>query len=156
MIYFFEDIQVGWHHEFGDYPVTRDAVIDFASQFDPQPFHLDDDAAAQTHFGRVAASGWHSCAMAMRMLVDHWATIPGWQEASLGAFGVEDLRFIKPVYPGDRLRCSWEILEKRESLSRREMGIIKSSHLMFNQDREKVLSHISTVAHKRRPAPAGG
>lgn len=151
MIYFFEDVVVGWKHAFGKYEVAREDVLDFATKFDPQPFHLKDEAAAQIYFGRVAASGWHSCAIAMRMLVDHWGTIPGWQDAALGALGVDEVRFHKPVYPGDVLNATWEILEKRKSRSRPELGIVKSDHEIFNQDGVKVVSFLSTVGHKRRP-----
>lgn len=151
MIYFFEDVVVGWKHEFGDIAVTREDVLDFAARFDPQPFHMDDTAAATTHFERVVASGWHSCAMAMRMLVDHWRDIPGWQTAAMGALGIDAVRFTKPVYPGDRLRSSWEILEKRESQSRPDMGIIRSRHEIFGRSDAMVLSFESIVGHRRRP-----
>src|SRR5436190_7928981 len=118
MIYF-EDLAVGAETEFGSYQVTREEVIDFAQKYDPQPFHLSDEAAAATHFKRLAASGWHTCAMTMAMFVAEMKTNP---QASLGAAGIDELRWLKPVYPGDVLRCETEVLEVPPSRSRPEMG----------------------------------
>ncbi|MDA7787999.1 MaoC family dehydratase [Sphingomonadaceae bacterium] len=136
----YEDLEVGKTSKFGHYEVTREEVIDFAQKFDPQAFHLDDDAAAATHFGRLSASGWHSCAMAMRMMVDNMAAT---RQAGLGSPGVDELRWKKPVFPGDTLRMETEVLEKRRSASRPEMGIFKSRGTMFNQHDEPVLTMIS-------------
>ncbi|MBX7496031.1 MaoC family dehydratase [Qipengyuania sp. 6B39] len=137
---YFEDIVVGSKQSFGHYEVTRDEVIAFASRYDPQPFHLDDDAAAQTHFGRISASGWHTCAMTMAMLVEN---LEANKQAGLGSPGVDQLRWVKPVYPGDTLRCESTVLEKRRSKSRREMGIFKSHLTVFNQNDEPVLDMVS-------------
>ncbi|WP_435200774.1 MaoC family dehydratase [Qipengyuania sp. 902] len=139
MIYF-EDIEVGSRQSFGRYEVTREEVLEFAGKYDPQPFHLDDEAAAQTHFGRISASGWHTCAMTMAMMVEN---LTANKQAGLGSPGVDELRWKKPVYPGDTLRCESEILEKRRSKSRREMGIFKSRTTTFNQHDEPVLEMIS-------------
>ena len=139
MIYF-EDIEVGSRQSFGRYEVTREEVLEFAGKYDPQPFHLDDEAAAQTHFGRISASGWHTCAMTMAMMVEN---LTANKQAGLGSPGVDQLRWKKPVYPGDTLRCESEILEKRRSKSRREMGIFKSRTTTFNQHDEPVLEMIS-------------
>ncbi|MDP4575180.1 MaoC family dehydratase [Qipengyuania sp. G39] len=139
MIYF-EDIEVGSRQSFGRYEVTREEVLEFAGKYDPQPFHLDEEAAAQTHFGRISASGWHTCAMTMAMMVEN---LTANKQAGLGSPGVDQLRWKKPVYPGDTLRCESEILEKRRSKSRREMGIFKSRTTTFNQHDEPVLEMIS-------------
>jgi acyl dehydratase len=139
MIYF-EDIVVGEKSAFGSYPVTRHEVIEFAQKYDPQPFHLDDDAAAKTHFGRLAASGWHTTAMMMAMLVEQ---LTATRQASLGSPGIDELRWLKPVFPGDTLRCETEILDKRQSTSRPEMGSFRSKMRVFNQHDEVVLSFIS-------------
>ena len=138
---YFEDIPVGQKHAFGSYAVTREEVLAFAGKYDPQPFHLDDEAAAKTHFGRLSASGWHTCSMAMAMMVEN---LMDRQQAGLGSPGVDELRWLKPVYPGDTLRCETEVFEKRRSASRREMGIFKSTLKVFNQHDEPVLSMIST------------
>jgi acyl dehydratase len=137
---YFEDIEVGSTARFGDYAVTRDDVVAFAEKYDPQPFHLSDEAAAQTHFGRLSASGWHTCAMTMAMLVAHFAEN---RQAGLGSPGIDELRWQKPVYPGDRLRCETEVLEKRRSANRPEMGIYKSRVTVFNQDDVAVMTFIS-------------
>jgi acyl dehydratase len=139
MIYF-EDIEVGSRQSFGRYEVTREEVLEFAGKYDPQPFHLDEEVAAQTHFGRISASGWHTCAMTMAMMVKNMTAN---KQAGLGSPGVDQLRWKKPVYPGDTLRCESEILEKRRSKSRREMGIFKSRTTTFNQHDEPVLEMIS-------------
>lgn len=138
---YYEDIEIGVVRRFGNKAVTREEVVEFAEKYDPQPFHLDDDAAAKTHFGRLSASGWHTGAMAMRMMVDN---MKDHEQAGLGSPGVEDLRWLKPVYPGDTLRCESEVLEKRRSASRPEMGLFKSVLTVFNQHDEPVMSMRST------------
>lgn len=137
---YFEDIVVGSRQAFGSYEVTRQEVIEFASKYDPQPFHLDDEAAAGTHFGRLSASGWHTCAMTMAMLVEN---LKANRQAGLGSPGIDQLRWLKPVFPGDTLRCESEVLEKRRSRSRREMGLFKSRLTVFNQGDEPVMQMVS-------------
>jgi acyl dehydratase len=149
---YFEDCVVGERHSFGSCRVDRDEVINFARQFDPQPFHLDDAEAAKTPFGRIAASGWHTCAMTMRMMVDYWAEI-GLQ--SMGSPGVEDLRWLKPVYPGDLLHVEFEWVEKRASRSRPEIGLAKGVWRTINQDGDAVCSFTATTMIRARlPAAA--
>src|SRR5882757_3718272 len=92
---YFEDIEVGTKSSFGRYEVTREEVIAFALKYDPQPFHLSDEAAAATHFGRLSASGWHTCAMTMTMVVEN---LKANRQAGLGSPGVDELRWLKPVY----------------------------------------------------------
>jgi acyl dehydratase len=145
---YFEDIVPGAKSAFGRYEVTREEVIEFASKYDPQPFHLSDEEAAKTHFGRIAASGWHTTAMMMRMLVDNMSAI---QQAGLGSPGLDELRWIKPVYPGDVLRVETEILDKRPSRSRADMGSFRSQAVIFNQDDVAVMSVISIGLIRRRP-----
>jgi len=136
MIYY-EDLEVGSTAKFGRYDVTRDEVIEFARKYDPQPFHLDDEAAARTHFGRLSASGWHTCAMTMAMLVENMKTS---RQAGLGSPGMDNLRWVKPVYPGDTLRVETTIIEKRRSKNRPDMGLFKSDLTIFNQDDEPVMT----------------
>ncbi|WP_126175007.1 MaoC family dehydratase [Tsuneonella rigui] len=137
---YFEDIPVGVTAKFGNYPVTREEVMEFAAKYDPQPFHLDDEAAAATHFGRLSASGWHTCAMTMSMLVEN---LKQNRQAGLGSPGIDNLRWLKPVYPGDTLRVESTVLEKRRSQSRPEMGIFKSQLTVFNQNDEPVMQMVS-------------
>jgi acyl dehydratase len=134
---YFEDLEIGTTASFGRYEVTREEVLEFARKYDPQPFHLSDEAAAQTHFGRISASGWHTCAMTMAMLV---ANLTGNRQAGLGSPGQDELRWHKPVYPGDVLRVETELLEKTRSRSRPEMGSMKSKIRVFNQDDQLVMS----------------
>ncbi|NLR70079.1 MaoC family dehydratase [Novosphingobium sp. ERN07] len=128
---YFEDIEPGAVQRFGSYAVKRDEVIDFASKYDPQPFHLSDEAAAQTHFGRLSASGWHTCAMTMAMLVEN---LKERKQAGLGSPGLDEIRWLKPVYPGDTLSVETQIVDKKRSGSRPEMGSFRSNLKVFNQD----------------------
>lgn len=137
---YYEDIEVGKKSSFGHYEVTREEVLEFARKYDPQAFHLDDEAAAKTHFGRLSASGWHTCAMTMAMMVEN---MKGAKQAGLGSPGVDNLQWKKPVYPGDTLRVESEVIEKRRSKSRPEMGIFKSRAQVFNQHGDVVLEMTS-------------
>ena len=131
-----EDFVVGEMREFGHYAVTREAVLDFARQFDPQPFHLDDTAAAGALFGRLAASGWHTCAMAMRMMCDGYLL----ESSSLGSPGMDSLRWTRPVHPGDTLSMRLTTLEARPMASRPTVGLVLSKSEVLNQHREVVLT----------------
>lgn len=139
---YFEDLVVGATASFGRYDVTREEVIDFATKYDPQPFHLDDEAAAKTHFGKLSASGWHTGAMAMRMCVENFKVE---QFASLGSPGMDEVLWLKPVYPGDTLRCESILLEMRRSKSRRDIGLTKNKTTVFNQDDVAVMSFVSNA-----------
>lgn len=145
---YLDDLVPGTIRRFGSYEVTRDEVLEFARKYDPQPFHLSDEAASETHFGRLAASGWHSCAMTMSMLVAEMAVHP---QASLGAAGIDELRWLKPVYPGDVLRCETEVLEVRPSQSRPDMGSARNRMTVFNQHDEPVLRFVALALMRRRP-----
>ena len=151
---YFEDFAVGDRTAFGRYEVTREEVVRFAAAYDPQPFHLSDEEAAKTHFGRLAASGWHTCAMAMAMVVKEGQAK---DTGALGAVGLDTLRWVKPVYPGDVLRCESEVLEIKPSRSRPEMGSVKSRLSVFNQADERVMFHEAIVLYRRRtPRPSAG
>ena len=147
MIYF-EDLEIGRETEFGRYEVTREEVLEFARKYDPQPFHLSDEAAAKTHFGRLAASGWHTCAMTMaviaRRVVDE-------KQAGLGSPGVDELRWLKPVYPGDTLTVRGRILDKTPSRSRPDLGSFRTQTTVTNQDGVAVLRFTSIVLIRRKP-----
>ena len=145
---YFEDIAVGAKASFGCYAVDRDEVIEFARKYDPQPFHLSDEAAARTHFGRLSASGWHTCAMTMAMVVEN---MTAQRQAGLGSPGMDELKWLKPVYPGDTLRCETEILEKRVSASRPAMGLFKSRMTVFNQNDVAVMTFVSNGMIRTRP-----
>ena len=146
---YYEDIEVGVVRRFGSKEVVREEVIDFASKYDPQPFHLDDEAAAQTYFGRLSASGWHTGAMMMRMMVDD---MKQHEQAGLGSPGIEDLRWLKPVYPGDTLHVRAKIVETRPSQSKPQIGSFRSDTIVTNQDNVPVMRFTSIVLIRRRPA----
>ena len=145
---YWEDLAVGQKRSFGAYQVTREEVLEFAGKYDPQPFHLSDEAAAKTHFGRLAASGWHTCAMTMAMLVEDIRRDPS---AGLGSPGVDELRWLKPVYPGDTLRVETEIVDVTPSRSKPNIGSFRSNVTVFNQDDERVMRMTSIVLMQRRP-----
>ena len=134
---YYEDLVVGAVSRYGHYEVTREEVIEFASKYDPQAFHLDDEAAAATHFGRLSASGWHTAAMTMSMTV---ANLKANKQAGLGSPGIDELRWVKPVYPGDTLRCENVLLEKRRSKTKPERGLIRGETRVYNQHDELVMS----------------
>jgi acyl dehydratase len=147
MIYF-EDLETGAETDFGSYDVTREEVLEFARKYDPQPFHLSDEAAALTHFGRLAASGWHTAAMTMAVIARH---VVQHQQAGLGSPGIDELRWTRPVYPGDTLHVRGTITDKRRSRSRPEMGSFRTATTVTNQDDQVVMTFTSIVLIRCRP-----
>ena len=148
--FYFEDLVVGSSQEFGHYEVTREEIIEFAGKYDPQAFHLSEEAGKAMHFGGLCASGWHTCAMVMRMVVDNMKKNGSGNE-SLGSPGLDELRWKKPVFPGDILRVKSTIADKRESRSRPDMGMIFLENEVYNQKNETVMTFKPTVMYKRRP-----
>jgi acyl dehydratase len=144
---YFEDFKVGVTQEFGEYRVTEEEILEFASKYDPQPFHLSQEAGEAMHFGGLCASGWHTCAIAMRMIVDQ---MPETNKGALGSPGIDELRWIKPVFPGDCLRVKSTILNKRESKSRPDMGTVFMQNEVFNQNDELVMSNKPIVMVKKQ------
>src|ERR1700739_4771111 len=128
--YCWEDFTVGRVLPLGSTTVTREAALAFAGQFDPQPFHLDDAAAEASLFKRLSASGWHTCAMTMRLMGDGY--LNDW--AGLGAPGIDDLRWLKPVYPGDTISAEMTVLESRVMKSKPHVGLVLSRWRVFNQE----------------------
>ena len=141
-----EDFPAGQVREFGAMPVTREAVLAFAAQFDPQPFHLDDEAAEASLFGGLSASGWHTCAMAMRMMCDGYLL----NAASLGSPGIDELRWLKPVRPGDTLSVRFTVLDARPMASRPGVGLVRSNWEVFNQHGQAVLTMQGWGMFRRR------
>jgi acyl dehydratase len=134
----FESFQVGQVQSFGAYQVTEAEIIEFAQKYDPQFFHLDHEAAKQSLFGGLCASGWHTCAMTMAMMVENLDT----RGRSLGSPGVDNLRWLKPVYPGDTLSVRMEVLDLQPSQSR-PIGFVISRTTVSNQDGTPVMEFIS-------------
>lgn len=151
MTNYFDDMEVGKIERFGRYEMTLDEVLAFARQYDPQPFHLSDEGAAPTLFGKLAASGWHTAAATMRMVVNHWQA-EGYDKASLGGIGTDELRWIKPVYPGDVLSMEVELIEKTASRSKPDRGIIRTRWTTLNQHGEPVMTQTSIGMIRRRMA----
>ena len=147
---YFEDFAAG--QRFGAGPVTVDeaAIRTFAAEFDPQPFHLDASAARGTIFGGLVASGWHTAALTMRLLVTSDLRPAG---GIVGA-GFDELRWTRPVRPGDRLRIEVEVLEVRPSRSRPDQGLIKLRTTTLNQDDEAVQVTVGSIVVPRRTNPA--
>jgi acyl dehydratase len=144
---FWEDFVEGSTAEYGPRLVSAEEIVEFAAEFDPQPMHLDEAAARSTMMGGLAASGWHTCALMMRMLVDG---VVG-RAASMGSPGVEEARWLKPVRPGNRLSVRATVVEKRPSRSRPGMGTVKFQFEVINQDKEAVMTLISSLMIGRRP-----
>jgi len=143
---FWEDFKVGEVEQIGGKKVERDEVIDFARQFDPQPFHVDEAAAKRSMYGGLIASGWHTCSMVMRMMCDAYLL----QSASVGSPGIDNLKWLKPVRPGDTIRARRTTLESRTSKSRPEIGIVRNLWEVFNQEGELVMTMEGYGMFRRR------
>ncbi|TFY96621.1 MaoC family dehydratase [Ramlibacter humi] len=147
--WYWEDLQPGSVRELGTITPTREEIVDFATKFDPQPFHLDEEAARHSVFGALCASGWHTCAMAMRLTVDNFLR----ESSSMGSPGLENVKWLKPVYPGDTLTLRHRTLESRPLNSKPDLGLVRSVWEMFNQRGEQVL-HMEGYGMFRRRTPA--
>ena len=147
--YFWEDMAVGQVRDLGTISPSREDIIAFASQFDPQPFHLDDAAGAASVFGGLCASGWHTCSMAMRLMVTNFLQ----QTSSLGSPGLENIQWKKPVYPNDTLCLQTTVLETKPMGRRPDVGMTRNLWEMFNQHGDKVL-HMEGWGMFRRRHPS--
>jgi acyl dehydratase len=145
---YLEDLHVGDRFESDTFSVTEHDIIAFAQAFDPQPFHLDAEAAKQSVFRGLVASGWHTAAMTMKLFVTGGLRLAG---GSVG-LGVDELRWPQPVRPGDTLRLQTEIMEIRPSRSKPDRGIIRIRNITTNQNGEVVQTFLASVLVRRRPA----
>ena len=146
--YYFEDFKVGDVIPMGQRTLTAEEIISFAREYDPQPFHVDETAAKDSLFGGLIASGWHTCCLMMRMMCDSHLN----ESASMGAPGLDNIRWLLPVRPGDTLTAQRVIQEARVSQSRPEVGIIKSRWEVRNQKDEMVMTIEGYGMFGRRPA----
>lgn len=144
---YFEDFHPGLELPFGPYTVTRAEIIAFAAEFDPQPMHLDEAAAADTLLGGLAASGWHTCALFMRMMYDAWVA----ESACMGSPGIDSLKWMQPVRPGDVLSGRSIVEEARASRSRPDRGFVIFRHEVRNARDEPVLVTQNPIMFRRRP-----
>jgi acyl dehydratase len=156
---FFDDIAVGERAELGSHTFTAEDIKSFARKYDPQPFHLDEAAAARSHFGALCASGWHTAATWMRLMVEHQVRddaarrARGATVAALGPSpGFRELRWLKPVYAGDTVSYATEIVDKRVSNSRPGWGLMSIRNTGVNQKGEPVISFVSVVFVQRYAA----
>ena len=152
-----EDIVIGERAELGRHTFTADGIKAFARRFDPQPFHLDEDAAARSHFGALCASGWHTASIWMRLMVEHQNRADealrarGEAVAELGPSpGFRELKWLKPVYVGDTITYFTEVIDKRASSSRPQWGLMWIRNSGVNQKGEPVISFISVAFVERR------
>ena len=132
----YEDMEVGKSYEVGSHTFTRDEIVRFAEQFDPQPFHVSDTGAAASPYGTLIASGWHTCSVMMGMLVRN--VLAG--STSMGSPGIDDLRWLRPVRAGDTIRMMNSVLDKRVSASKPDRGIVSTEWQGFNQDGALVIT----------------
>ena len=144
---YFEDFVEGQTVELGTFSLTEDEIIDFATRYDPQPMHVDREAARQSIYGGLIASGWHTAASYMRLVVDN--VLHGTD--SIGSPGVDQLRWLKPVRPGDSLTARFHILETRASNSRPDRGIVRSRGELVNQAGDVVMTCEAVNFFGRRP-----
>lgn len=147
--YYWEDLKPGSVRELGSVTVSSEEIKDFAEQFDPQPFHIDEAAGKRSIFGNLCASGWHTCALAMKLTVENFLN----ESSSMGSPGLESLRWLKPVYPGDTLSLKHRITESRPLRKRREIGLVRSVWEMSNQNGETVMQ-MEGYGMFRRRSPA--
>jgi acyl dehydratase len=149
-VQYFEDYAVGQIYHSGRHRIDKAQIVAFAEQFDPQPYHLDDEAAKKSPFKGLAASGWHTAAITMRLLVE------GEFKPAGGILGVgfDQLSWPRPVRPGDELRVTSEVLELRPSKSRADRGLVRAQNTTLNQNDEPVQIFTANLIVPRRPSNA--
>ena len=146
---YLDDFHVGDVDEFGAETIAKEDIIAFARSFDPQPFHVDDEAAKRSPFGGLIASGWHTTALVMRMMV---ARFLGRESGSLGSPGIDEIRWLKPVRPGDTLHVRVEVVEVKPSRSKPDRGLVRSAYRVTNQHGDVVMTMIGLGMFLKRPA----
>jgi acyl dehydratase len=143
----FEDYVAGETFEFGDYLMTEAEIVEFAQRYDPQPFHVDPEAAKASLFGGLVASGWMTVSVVMRMMCDHFIST----RSALGSPGVDQVRWLLPVRPGDRLRVRVKVIDAQASRSKPDRGVIVLRQEALNQDGLTVMSLDGRSMHRCRP-----
>jgi len=143
---FFEDHTTGETREFGSYRVSEEEIIEFGTRYDPQPFHVDREAAAQSPFRGLIASGWHTCAMMMRMVADFSMS----KDSVMGSPGVDEIRWLKPVRPGDRLSIRQTVVSTERSKSKPDRGVVKFRTEVLNQVKEIVMHATGMIIYRCR------
>lgn len=151
MVRQFEDLDEGATFECGSYTLTKDEIVSFAEQFDPQPFHVDEEAAADSMFGGLVASGLHTLCLATRLAIDDFLS----EVANMGGRGMDDLRWYRPVRPGDTITVHVEVLEKSTSDRHPERGYVDFARRVYNDDGEEVMTFVTHNIVRRRGADSG-
>ncbi len=146
-IEFLDDFEPGHEYPLGSFTLTEHEIIDFAVRFDPQPFHTDPEAAAESVFGRIIASGWHTTAATMRLMVDN--LIP--RDASLGSPGMDEIRWLKPVYPDVEYRAVYCVNTVTDSRLKPDRGAVNSTTRLFNPEGEEVMHFTGAGFYLKRP-----
>lgn len=141
-----DDFVPGQVYQLGQRTLGRDEIVAFARDWDPQPFHVDERAAAASIYGELIASGWHTVCVFMRLFADGLLN----RAAAMGSPGVDELRWLRPVRPGDTLEARLEVLEVRPSRSRPDRGIVRARSVVRNQQGEDVLTFVATILFARR------
>jgi acyl dehydratase len=147
---YFEDFAPGQVRTYGPRIVTREEIVAFATEFDPQPMHLDEDAARQSILGGLAASGWHSCCIMMRMMVDGFVL----NSSSMGSGGIDEVKWLLPVRPDDALTLRASVLDTRASKSRPELGLVTVLLELVNQNGATAMTLRSPLMFGRREGGA--
>jgi acyl dehydratase len=148
---YFEDYQVGATYELGDYALTEAEIVDFARRFDPQRFHVDRVAAAESPYGGIIASGWHTASAMMRLLVDHFVSA----NAGLGSPGLDEIRWLKPVRPGAKLTVRVTVIDKRRSQSKPDRGLFFHKVEVVDATGDTVMTvRGAGMVRLREPTPA--
>ncbi|AJG18564.1 MULTISPECIES: MaoC family dehydratase [Cupriavidus] len=145
---YFEDFAVGSKRDLGSHLVTEEEILTFARQYDPQPFHIDKEAAQKSIYKNLISSGWMTCSIMMRLLVDNMTS----KAASMGSPGVDEIRWLKPVYAGDTLSVSLVVLDARASSSKPDRGVVHTQWEATNQRGELVCTVKGMGMYGRRPA----
>jgi acyl dehydratase len=144
--YYWEDFVPGWSYESGAVPVSAAEIVEFAQRYDPQSYHTDETAAKATPFGGLIASGWHTCAIAMRLMCDGYLL----ESSCAGSPGIDELRWLKPVRPGDRLRFRATVLEQTPSRTQRTRGTVAFRWEVLDQDDQVVCTMLGRQHYLRR------
>ncbi|PLX38778.1 MAG: hypothetical protein C0606_09695 [Hyphomicrobiales bacterium] len=147
----FDDFHTGQHFDIGSYVLSKDEIVAFAREYDPQPFHLDEAAGKASLLGGLCASGWHGCAILMRMLCDGLLN----ETASKGSGGIEQVRWLRPIFPGT-LRAEMDVVSTRASRSRDDLGFVNARFRLLNEGGEVLMVMEAALMQGRRPGAAAG
>jgi acyl dehydratase len=145
----FEDFREGDTASYGSYTVTREEIVSFAALYDPQPMHLDEEAGKASILGGLAASGWHSCAILMRILCDSWLN----ESSSMGSPGIDEVKWLRPVRPGAVLSVRHTVLKTRISMTKADRGFVRFHFELVEKDGSIAMEQTNSLMFARRDVP---